>query len=105
MIGYLVAWVVYLTAAIALLVVYKRSFIRMLPSGWRPVSFYLLAVLLLTPWPIDADNWFPSPAVMAVLFNVMERDSVGVMKSVFPLLFLSTLVCSVAWWKSRKAES
>ena len=47
----------------------------------------------------------PAPAIIATVFNLMEADGLGVLKSLFPLLLLSTLVCSVAWWKSRKAES
>ena len=46
-----------------------------------------------------------APAIIATVFNLMEADGLGVLKSLFPLLLLSTLVCSVAWWKSRKAES
>jgi hypothetical protein len=105
MIGYLMAWIIYLLASVFLLKVYRRSFVFWLPAPWRSVSVLLLAVMLLTPWPIDGDTWLPAPAIIATVFNLMEADGLGVFKSLFPLLLLSTLVCSVAWWKSRKAES
>jgi len=105
MFGYLIAWIVYLATAVVLLRVFRRHFMPMLPPGWRPVAAGLLAVVLFTPWPIDGDTWLPAPAMIAVVFNLMERDVLGVLKSLFPLLLLSTLVCSVAWWKSRRAES
>ncbi len=105
MIGYLMAWPLYLGVAFLLFRLYRRQFMPLLPEGWRAVSAGLLAVVLFTPWPIDGDTWFPAPAIIAVLFNLMERDGLGLLKSLFPLLLLSTVVCSVAWFKSRRAES
>lgn len=105
MIGYLIAWPVYLLAALMLFRIYRGQFMRFLPRGWQPVSLGLLAVVLFTPWPIDGDTWFPAPAIIAVMFNLMEKDGLGLLKSLLPLLFLSTVVCSVAWWKARRAES
>jgi hypothetical protein len=105
MIGYLIAWVMYLGTAWLLMNICRRHYIPRLPEHWQPVARGLIPVLLLTPWPIDGDTWALAPALIAVIFNLMEADRVGLLKSLFPLLLLSTLVCSVAWWKSRKAES
>ena len=54
MIGYLIAWILYLTASVFLLKVYRRSFVFWLPASWRSVSVLLLAVMLLTPFAMHS---------------------------------------------------
>ena len=102
MIAYLVCWVIYAGAADLLFMLYRRALQRYLPEDIRPVVQALLGVFLFTPWPIDADTWGFAPAIIAVLFNVLEKDWPGVMKSLLPLLALTTAVAGVGWWRNRR---
>ena len=102
MIGYFLSWAIYLVAAWLLFRLYQRSLQHFLPSEWRPVIQALLAIILFTPWPIDGNTWAPAPAIIAVLFNMLEKDWIGVLKSLLPLLLLSTVTCSIGWWRNRR---
>lgn len=105
MFGYLVAWLIYLGAVFGLLVVYKAKLAQYLPEAFRPVLLVLLACIFLTPWPIDSDTWTPAPAIIATLFHVMSGFGVTALKSLFPILAVSTIACFSAWWLNRKSSS
>ncbi len=103
MFGYLVAWIVYLVAVFGLLVIYKAKFAQYLPESLRPVLLVLMASILLTPWPIDSDTWTPAPAIIATLFHVMSGFGMTALKSLFPVLAVSTIACFSAWVLNRKS--
>lgn len=102
MFGYLVAWIIYLAAVVGLLKIYSRSLALYLPESVRPVIAVLCASIMLTPWPIDSDTWTPAPAIIAVLFHLLSGFAVTALKSLFPVLVVSTVACLCCWWISRK---
>jgi len=104
MFGYFVAWVLYLASVLGLWWVYRAGIARLLPEQWQPVLPVLLGSILLTPWPIDADTWWPAPAIIAVIFNALSGFGIAALKSLLPILLVTTLTCFVAWFISRKSS-
>jgi len=100
--SYLVAWIIYIAAVVGLLKLYNRSLASYLPEDLRPVIWVLFASIMLTPWPIDSDTLTPAPAIVASLFHLLSGFGVTALKSLFPVLIVSTIACSSAWWISRK---
>ena len=102
MVGYLVAWLVYLAAAFGLLWVYKKGFAHYFPQSVQPILLVLFACIMLTPWPIESNSWVPAPAIVATMFHALSGFGVTALKSLFPILAVSTIACFVAWFISRK---
>lgn len=102
MLGYVVAWVVYLASALAMLWVYQRGIARLLPENIRPVLAVLMLCVLLTPWPIDQETWLLAPAIIATMFNVLSGFGIAALKSLSAILLVSTIACFIAWLKTRK---
>ena len=95
MVGYLVAWLVYLAAAFGLLWVYKKGFAHYFPQSVQPILLVLFACIMLTPWPIESNSWVPAPAIVATMFHALSGFGVTALKSLFPILAVSTLL--VLW--------
>ena len=102
MVGYLVAWLVYLAAAFGLLWVYKKGFAHYFPQSVQPILLVLFACIMLTPWPIDSTTWVPAPAIVATMFHALSGFGVTALKSLFPILAVSTIACFVSWFMTRK---
>jgi hypothetical protein len=100
--SYLVAWIIYIAAVVGLLKLYNRSLALYLPEEIRPVILVLFASVMLTPWPIDSDTWTPAPAIISALFHLLSGFGVVALKSLFPVLVVSTVACLAAWWISRR---
>lgn len=100
--GYVVAWAVYLATVAGLLWVYRETLSGYVPAQWRQVLGVLLAVLLLTPWPADTDSWLPAPAVLGVLFGVMEHSLTQVLKNLLPILLVTGVTGAIAWRRARR---
>jgi len=103
MFGYFVAWLVYVASAFAMLWVYQRGIARLLPEAIRSVLAVLMMCVLLTPWPIDQETWLPAPAIVATMFNVLSGFGIAALKSLTPILLVSTIACLIAWFKTRKS--
>ncbi|HMY00097.1 MAG TPA: hypothetical protein PKL69_02895 [Agitococcus sp.] len=103
MLGYVVAWVVYVASALAIWWVYQRGIARLLPETIRSVVAVLMMCVLLTPWPIDQETWLLAPAIIATIFNVFSGFGIAALKSLSPILLVSTIACFVAWLKTRKS--
>lgn len=102
---YILAWLVYWFAAASLTQIYRFGFARFLPKEWRSVVMVVLVVLLFTPWPIDSAHWSPTPAIMAVLFHLLEHSGVDALKSLFPLLVLLTVSSVVGWIATSRPKA
>ncbi|WP_107866330.1 hypothetical protein [Agitococcus lubricus] len=102
MFSYLIAWIVYIVSVYALFKLYHRSLATYLPESVRPVLGLLFLTMMLTPWPIDSETWILAPAIVASLFHLLSGFTVAALKSLFPILVVSSLSCFVAWWMSRK---
>ena len=78
MVGYLVAWLVYLAAAFGLLWVYKKGFAHYFPQSVQPILLVLFACIMLTPWPIESNSWVPALRLWRRCFTTVGfwRDSI-----------------------------
>ncbi len=104
MFSYLFAWLIYIAASLGLLWVYKKGIAHYFPEPVRPILLVLAACVLLTPWPIDSTTWMPAPAIVATMFHALSGFGVTALKSLFPILVVSTIACFVAWMRSRKQQ-
>lgn len=102
---YLLAWLVYFFAAASLTQIYRFGFARFLPKEWRSVVMVVLVVMLFTPWPIDGAHLSPTPAIMAVLFHLLEHSGIDALKGLFPLLLLLTVISVVGWVMTSRQET
>jgi len=105
MFAYLFAWLIYIAASLGLLWVYKKGIAHYLPQAIQPILLVLAACILLTPWPIDSTTWVPAPAIVATMFHAMSGFGVTALKSLFPILAVSTIACFAAWFINRKQST
>ncbi|HQV21846.1 MAG TPA: hypothetical protein PLJ88_01995 [Agitococcus sp.] len=104
MIGYLIAWPIYVLSVLAMLYLYHVNLAKYLPQAWRPILLVLAACVLLTPWPIDNQVWLPAPAIIATLFHVMSGAALEAIKSLLPIFLVTTIACLAMWFKQRHQQ-
>lgn len=101
MIGYVVALLIYLAAAAGLVELYRRFLKPRLAAEWGRLLDLALLVALFTPWFSDNTFLHFAPASIIVVFSLMAKDVMGVLRGLFPLLLVGTVV---AWLNWRRAQ-
>ena len=104
--GYAIAGVVYIVAALGLAGIYWRFFEGFLPPVPGALLRVLLLAVLFTPWMIaGADSYQPAPACIAVLFGVLSHSPYDAFRALVPILVVSILGVIVLLVRFRlKAE-
>lgn len=102
--SYLIAWLWYLSASCALLLVGWR-----VSRGWPLVLKYLLralfAVLLLVPVSVTPELDSLAPAWLVLLFDAFLQDGASPLRAARPMLVfagLATVAVGVTWWRQRR---
>lgn len=104
---YIIAWLVYLAAAMALAVIGWRILKKYL---WRDLAYLLqgfLVAILFTPWYVMPEEELMAPAFIIFLMDTITMDVVAGIRSLIPLVMtmllsiLVTIVLSVVRRLSR----
>lgn len=93
--AYALAWIVYLLMAALILLAFERYVAEFVPRQPKLFIRALLAVGLLTPGWVSAETVYMVPACVAILFNLLAKSGVGLLKASLPMLVVSTVVFGV----------
>lgn len=102
MIGYVVALLIYLAAAAGLVELYRRFLKPRLAAEWGRLFDAVLLVALFTPWFSDNTFLHFAPASIIVLFSLMAKDPMGVLRGLFPLLLVGAIVAGLNWRRAQR---
>lgn len=92
--AYLIAWALYLTMAVLLVASFERYLAGYISNG-RTLVFArcVIGIGLFTPGVATSDEGvYLVPACIGVLFNLLARSPLGMMKAALPLLLAGVLV-------------
>ena len=104
--NYIVAWAVYLVAALGLLGLYWRYFEGFLPRVWGLILRVFMITILFTPWVVQGANGYqPAPAFIAVLFNVLAHSRDDALRALVPIAGLSLLIIGVLLFRFKPDEA
>lgn len=105
--SYLIAWLWYLSASCALLLVAWR-----VSRTWPLLVKYplraLLAVLLLVPVSVTPELDSLAPAWLVLLFDAFLQDGASPLRAARPMLVFAVvalLTVVLAWWLQRRRDA
>jgi hypothetical protein len=102
--GYAIAWVIYMAAALGLAGIYWYFFEGFLPRTPGVLLRVLLLSVLFTPWIVNGpDAYMPAPACVAVLFGVLSHSPYDAFRSLIPILVVSLTGVGIMLLRSRSA--
>lgn len=103
---YVIAWTLYLLMA-ALLVFGFERYVAERITG-RQLRIFLRASLLMvlfTPGFVSAgENVFVVPACVGVMFNILAKSGVGLLKAALPLLLAFSVVFGVLFFRESRRD-
>lgn len=92
--AYLIAWLIYLTAAALLMAGFERYLAGLIRQ--RQLRIFcrsLVAIVLFTPGVAYGDqHYYMVPACIEVLFNVLAHSRDGMLKAALPILLVTAVV-------------
>lgn len=100
--AYALAWGVYLLMAALIVLAFERYVAAMVPRQPRIFIRALLMVGLFTPGWVSAETVYMVPACIAVLFNLLAKSGIGLLKASLPLLVVWTTVFGVLLFRELR---
>lgn len=103
--AYALAWIVYLLMAALIVAGFERYLAAYFSRQPRLFLRALLAVGLFTPGFVSAGTVYMVPACVAILFNILSRSGLGLLKASLPMLLVSTVVFGVLLVLEKRRQS
>ncbi|HQV41562.1 MAG: hypothetical protein KBD35_05035 [Moraxellaceae bacterium] len=103
--AYAMAWIVYLLMAALIMVAFERYLSEYLSHQPRLFIRALLAVGLFTPGVVSAETVYMVPACIAILFNVLIKSGLGVVKASLPILVVASVVFGVLLFRESRRQA
>lgn len=89
--SYLLAWAVYLAAALGLLWLVRHWLAARVGAGLQVTLLLVLAALVLTPSLAHPDLQSYAPAAVVAIFDLLTQGSDSVLRSLEPMLLMLLL--------------
>lgn len=98
---YVIAWILYVSMAALLVLGHERYVAGHVASRQRRIFLRaFLLIILFTPGFVAAgDNVYIVPACVGVMFNILAKSGIGLLKAALPLLLVSSVVFGVLFFR------
>lgn len=106
---YIVAWLVYLVASIAMSFLFWKMIKKILWLDLAYVMQVTFMAIVFTPWYVEADGNVLAPAIIIFVMDIVTIETIAGIRSLVPIamaILLSTIITmvSIATYRVRKVR-
>lgn len=108
-VDYIVAWLVYLIAAVAISFLFWKMIKKFFWVDLAYVMQVTFMAVIFTPWYVEADGNILAPAVIIFVMDIVTIEAVAGIRSLVPIvmaILLSTIITmvSITTYRVRKVR-